>query len=534
MATFRPWASVLDRWAAFDFKPKFTSIVNPAEIPMWVPEDDQRRLRAYSMLDAYTKNKARIWMLEATTGSSTDLAVKDRREYGDPSLLVKTNLASLLGDDWEVTTEGALGELEEINQEEAASQQKFIEEWAEKEKFTLKILENEEQAIKFGDGVYALGFDEEKDRVRLNVYDPGFYFPQFDDRAAGSEDFPEEVWIAWEFEEDNAIGQEETFVRRLRWWIDEETETCWMEDAIWRLENAVADVPFSGNPYDVIIEQTDLEIDFIPVVHIPNTVALQEHFGESILSDVLQVIDDIQSVDTDLQAAAATTGSPPIAITGMGDDANTSYGPGTVLRTGDGNATLLDTSRSLDALVKLKDALLERLAVNSQTPESLLGRVKPNEVPSGIALTLSFTPHSGMIKRMRLVRDHKYRLLFKFVIRMSRVNGVYEGSEEEFVTKIQFGSFLPADAQEAMLVVTQLLEAKAISLETAVKYLVERGYPISDWVTEIDRITERDFEGAQQVLAITGNPELAAKRLGIDAADVLSFEDEEEPDLTEE
>jgi hypothetical protein len=487
-------------------------------------------------LEAYVRNKARIWLNTATSGaadiaspSTATTAADNRREYGDAALLVKTAMSSLLGDDWSIVTEGALGEMDDVPREAAAAQQKFIEEWADKEKFTLKIIENENQAIKFGDGVYVLGYDQEKGRVRLNVYDPGFYFPQFDDRAAGSEDFPEKIWIAWEFQEEHKItGKEETYVRRLQWSLEEEgfEGQCVYEDAIWTLEQAVDQIPFTGEPYEELVEPTDLEIDFIPVVHVPNTVALQEHFGESVLADVLQVVDDIQSTDTDMQAAAATTGTPPIAITGLGDDDQTSYGPGTVLRTGDGTATLIDTSRSLDALMKLKDALLERLAVNSRTPESLLGRVKPNEVPSGIALTLSFTPHAGMVKQMRLVRDYKYRLLFKFVLKLSAANNQYSG-EDFYETKIKFGSFLPADAQEAMTVVTQLYEAGVISLETSVKYLTDKGYPISDYISEIERIQSRDYDGAQQVMSITGNPELAAERLGIAASEVLSLEDED-------
>jgi len=531
VSMMRPLDILMDRWSSFDFKPKFTSIVSPAEPLQWIGAEDQRRLRAYSMLEAYVKNKARIW-LGATTSTEHD----DRREYGDAALIVKTALSSLLGDDWEIKTEGAQGEDAEVDQASATAQQKFIEQWADSEKFSLKMLEAEEQAIKFGDSVYALGWDPDKGRVRLRVYDPGFYFPVFDPRELQTDEFPNEVWVAWEFEEDNVAGHTETFVRRHEWYIDQTDDedrdappTCFYRDAIWTLEAAVNENnPFGNEPYDVVTDWTDLEVDFIPVIHIPNTIAGQEHFGESVLADVLQILDDISSTDTDTQAAAATTGSPPIAVTGMGENTQESYGPGTILRTGDGTATLLDTSRSLDALLKLKDGLLERLAVNSRTPESLLGRVKPNEVPSGIALTLSFTPHSGMIKNMRLVRDYKYRILFSFVIRMTQANGEYPGGDVIHQTNVKFGSFLPADAQEAMTVVTQLLEAGAISLETAVQYLVNKGYPISDYVTEIERITERDYEGAQAVLSITGNPELAAERLGIAPGDVLSFNEEDE------
>jgi hypothetical protein len=234
-----------------------------------------------------------------------------------------------------------------------------------------------------------------------------------------------------------------------------------------------------------------------------------------------------------MQAAAATTGTPPIAIQGA-DGTVANYGPGTVLHTGEGSATILDPSKSLDALIKLQEALLQRLAVNSRTPESLLGRVKPNEVPSGIALTLSFTPHSGMINKMRLVRDYKYRLLLKFVLRLAKANGVKDLPEEEFETRLRFGSYLPSDLQEAMTIITQLLEAKAISLETAVQFLLDKGYPIKDVTEEIKNITKRDVESAQVVMTITGNPEIAAKMLDIDPKDVAAFDDEEKAEHEDE
>jgi hypothetical protein len=531
--------TVLDRWANFDFKPVFHEMVAPVEIANWISNEDQRRLRAYSLLEAYVRNKSRIWLKSIFTSEKQGPDISNRREYGDANVLVETTLSSLLGDNWNIVTKGAIGEVKDIDKAGAEAQQQFVIEWADKEKFFLKVIESETQSIKFGDSVYVLGWDPKKGRVRCNVYDPCFYFPDFDAAEGGSEDFPEQVWIAWEYEEE-VNGKTETFVKRMAWWLvhpEDETQepTCWYQNAVWTLESAVDD--FSGQPVEWIQKDMDLEIDFIPIVHVPNTVSLQDHFGESVLAPVLQIVDDMQATDTDLQAAAATTGSPPIAITGMGgDQSQTSYGPGTVLRTGDGNATLIDTSTSLDALLKLSDALLQRFAVNSRTPESLLGRVRPNEVPSGIALTLSFTPHKGLIEKMRLVRDYKYRLLFKFLLRLSKQNnakGFPEG-EKEFETMLKFGSFLPADKQEAMTTATQLYEAKVISLQTAVKIVQDAGYPVEDWIKEIELIDERDIEFAQAVLTITGNPEAAAKILGIDPADVAAFDAEEERDHEDE
>lgn len=530
--------SLLDRWSNFDFKPKYNAYISPIVLPSWISDDETRRLRAYAMLDSYCKNKSRVWL---SAGSPVDASPDDeRREYGEAGLIVKTTLSSLTGDEWAVKVQGAIGQ----EDASAVEQQDLLESWMEQEQFGLKMIESETQSIKFGDSIYVVGWDESKQRPRLHVYDPSFYFPQFNLRSLsvdgngrlpitgerpkaivsspGNEEFPEEVYLAWEFEEETRPEHTESFVRKITWRLEpvanyttaygSADKNCLYSDEIFTVEAATKN--FEGEPYEVVTEPTYLNIDFIPVVHVPNTVSLQDHYGESVLADVLQVIDDIQSVDTDLQAAASTTGTPPIAISGFtGGEDNFSYGPGTVLKTGDGVATVIDTSKSLDALMKLKDALLERLAVNSRTPESLLGRVKPNEVPSGIALTLSFTPHSGMVKQMRLVRYHKYSLLFKFVMRMYKANGMFAGDIAD--THLSFGSFLPADRQEAMNIVSRLLETKAISLETAVEILSEAGYPIEDWVQEIERIEQRDYEGAQSVMSITGNPDLAATMLGI-------------------
>lgn len=529
--------TILDKWAYFDYKPSFLSVIPPTEIPSWIAEDDSRRLRAYAMIDAYVRNKSRIWL--RAMGGVVAEDEKDRREYGDPELLVETALSSLLGTGWSVTTENAIsGQDGAEPPAQAVAQQKWLEQWMKDERVFMKIIESETQSIKFGDSVFVLGWNPKKERVAINVHDPSFYFPEFDARDGGTEEFPKKVAICWEFEEERG-ERTEVFVRRIEWMLsgfeddteNSEGETCWYRDGIWALESAVDG--FRGSPLELLNEEagedgwTDLEIDFIPVVHMPNSISLQEHFGTSILANVFQLLDDIQSTDTDLQAAAATTGSPPIAVGGT-MVSGTTYGPGTLISTGDGTAQLLDTSGSLDALLKLKDALLERLAVNSRTPESLLGRVKPNEVPSGIALTLSFTPHSGMIEKMRLVRDYKYQMLFRFAMRLHEANGgKLDFKIGENASMIKFGSYLPSDMQEAMTIVMNLYSAKVISLETAVQILVDRGYPIENWLQEIKRIEMRDLETAQGIATLTGNLELGAARLGIAAKDVVGFEDQE-------
>jgi len=265
----------------------------------------------------------------------------------------------------------------------------------------------------------------------------------------------------------------------------------------------------------MIQEEKDLGIDFIPVVHLPNTVAEDEHYGTSSLAPILQIIDDVQACETDLQAASATTGSPPISVKGImtknEDGTITGYGPGQWIESENG-AELLDTSRSLDALLKYEEALLDRMSVNGRIPNTLLGRIDPSKVPSGIVLTLSFQPHSNMIRHMRLVRSDKYDMVFRFVLRYYMLND----PDIAFVQPhLAFGAYLPSDKQETSNIVWNLIANHAISLETGVALLVQAGYPIDDIQREVLRIMSQNFEGAKTVTEATGDMNAGRAMLGL-------------------
>jgi hypothetical protein len=560
---------VFDAWTPMSFKRQFGSRsatgagagFNP---PPWVGEEHHRRLLAYAVLRAYQDNAAREFML-----SSDRQDIDDRREYGEAALLVNTVLAALLGEDQAIIAEGAdeTGPSGEATAEAKAAQefQEWLEQWAKDERLPLKVIEGERRAIGLGDAVYTLGWSPAKGRPRLRVWDPMFYFPVLDD---GNEDeFPRKVHVAWEVPDpDLAPGKRK--IRRITWelgaiapanqpgliaglfrdpelfdgdvvaadgqivrqyqWNDGPSPvTCYLTDATWVIDlgnKSVDDLREGSATYaedeDGPINRRDLQIDFMPVVHVPNTVSIIEHFGRSVLSTVLQLLDDISNADTDLASASATTGHPVIALQGaqMQKDSlgrsTMTYRPGEVLESGDGKLDVLDTSRSLDALIKYLEFLLKRLSVNSRVAEALLGRVKASEVPSGVALALSFGPTEQLVKEMRLVRDEKYPLLLKFAHRLALAGG-QEGAPAEWVhTSLVMGSFLPQDRTSAVDEVTKLLAAKAISRETAIIMLVEAGFPVKDAQAEVAAIESRDFEGAEALLAATGDKALVYEYLG--------------------
>lgn len=554
---------IFDAWTPLSFKRSLGNKRVPSQgyqAPQWVG-DHARRIQAYRILQAIADNAGRHFL------GTDSQAVKDAlREYGDADLIVETVLAALIGDDQSIVVEGAEdfdpnaataagveGEAQGVEQqaattgsqstdaelqaraEAAAKLQDWLGDWADKERLPLKIIENERNAVKLGDGVYTLGWSAEKQRARLRVFDPGFYFPVLDD--GNEDDYPSKVHLAWELATDDLTRRT---VRRITWelvdlpdggtqtlpWNDgPTTKTCLFSDATWVLDMArgatVEDLSEGAATYNVVdgieLNRVDLEIDFVPVVHVPNTVAILNHYGRSTISAVAQALADLAAADTDLQASSATTGKPPLALSGASLDSNATltYKAGDVWQLGpDGKLTALDTSDQLRALMEYVVFLLERISVNGRVPAAVLGRVKPSEVPSGVALALSFGPLEQMVKQMRLVRFEKYQLLLKFAHRIALANGQEDVPKQWMPSVVRFGAHLPSDQATAVQQVKDLLEAKAISLETAVLILLESGFPIEDANEEVRRIEERDFEGANELLDATGSPESVQEYLG--------------------
>jgi hypothetical protein len=547
---------ITDAWTPAEYKFHGETDARLLGVPMWTALH-ARRLAAYRVYQDYVDNTARRWLsppdaLDQIAGRNPE----DHREYGDPSLIVKTILGAVLGNEQVINvagaelfdpTEGATNTPEVTT---AFNTQWYLREWGKRVRLGLKMIDVERDAITLGDGVYVVGWSNTQGKVWLKKYNPGFYFPVLDDED--DQEYPRKIHIAWEIPPDplDPDPPGTLKIRRITYELvdfkDEEPsvtypyapdkpsrQRCILSDGIWTVDSqnvtvedmTEARVKWLKNDDGEVKRKLDLGIDFIPVVHLPNTVAEEEHFGRSSLAEILQVLDDLAAADTDLQAASATTGTPVIAVSGATSrDTITSYGPGSVFETGDGNMTMLDTSRSLDALLKYVKDLLSRLATNSRVAEAALGRVNAAQVPSGIALALSFSPMEQMVREMRQVRDEKYPLLLKFVLRIAMVAGDIPVMAPTPEATIAFGSFLPTDRSTIVNEVTSLLTSSAISTRTAVLMLMNAGLPIDDAAHEVARIERLMTQKAMQLAQATGSYTEAARFLGIDptAADITN------------
>lgn len=535
---------VIDAWSWLNYKPVMADAGRPGNRAFpelartWVPPHELRRLAAYKVLASYDNNQA--GQLAAAGG---DTAALERRELGDAANLVDTALGYLLGSEQKVTVEGAEHADDETptpGAVEAASVQERLRAWADKELLSFRVQQAERAAVLLGDSVMVLAWNPEKRRPTLRVYDPGFFFPQWDDE---DDDFPSRVHLAWELPADDEAGLKAR-VRRVTYElgpISEDGEdvdgrtsrqypwepgrpsnvTCYLTDAEWLLEDLkngetldrlpMDKAAFRVRPDGTELNRLDLMIDFVPVIHITNTIPDGgEHYGRSAIARVLQALDELAATDSDSSAASATTGTPIIGLAGARLPVNRVTGKpeqlkveaGAVWQLGDsGRMDALDTSPQLAELRARVEHLLDRIASNSGVTAAGLGTLDASEVPSGYALKLALGPLDALVGTMRLAREHKYRLLFKFVQRLFQA-GRAEGwpAGESFPARLSWASHTPTDRAAVLEEVVQAYGAGVLSLETAVAMLMDAGYPIKDASQEVARIRARaEQEAATRV-----------------------------------
>jgi hypothetical protein len=281
---------------------------------------------------------------------------------------------------------------------------------------------------------------------------------------------------------------------------------------------SLARARFRTNADGELLHRLDLQLDFVPVVHVPNTINGADHFGQSSLLSAAQLLDDLAAADTDSQRASATTGSPIIGLSGArlpvdrrtGNPLPVQVEPGMVWPLGDsGQLSTVDTSAQLAELRSYVEALRDRLSVVTRLPGSVLGTVRPSEVPSGYALQLSFGPLDAMVRSMRLAREAKYPLLLKMVQRLYQLGGILPPGENPRAT-IAFGAYLPTDLSAALDLVARGVQAGVLSLETGVRLLIDAGFPIEEAGLEVERIraaAERSAHAQQRDTKDGAEPE---------------------------
>ncbi|MFJ9240999.1 hypothetical protein ACIRJ3_39180 [Streptomyces anulatus] len=571
---------LVDAWGWLNFKPVYADPhlgtpsrrAFPGAHATWVPDEDTRRLAAYTVLAAYDGNQAGE-LAEIREGPQA----RERREFGDPATFVDAITADVLGDEQRIVVDGAETDEDDTSPEaaEASAVQEALLQWAEDEQLAMRMQQGERKAVSLGDAVYRLSWEPGKGRPTVRAMDPGLYFPILDDDGG---EFPARVHFCWELPEDPKRGLKDrlrrityelgpiapatvsgadrlgrpvrtyvgepdaplltpgdtldeagTILRHYPWNDEPSPYTCYLTDAVWLLEDLertsdVDDLPLDKAMYarradGEVLNGLDLMIDFVPVIHLPNTVpAAEEHWGRPSLARVLQIMDELAASDTDAARASATTGSPILSVSGLQDSrSDIEASPGMVFKLADGGRMdVLNTAPQLAQLLTTVESLRDRAAVNLRLPAVALGTQDPAQMPSGYALRLSLGPLDKLIAGMRLARRHKYMLMLKFVQRL-----FIAGQHPDWVGRtvqpatVVMGAYTPTDRAGVLEEVSTAYAANLISLETALRMLAEGGWPIEDIPAEIERIQSRAFAQAGELADATGDAEAVRDYLGL-------------------
>ncbi|MFD9721124.1 hypothetical protein [Streptomyces sp. NPDC059076] len=550
----------------------------------WVPAADERRLAAYKLLAAYDNNQAaELAEVRDGPSARERREFGDPAMFIDTivaHVMGREQSIVVPGAEQHPQPNGDPG----TGTPTAEQVQDLLREWAEEELLTMRMLQGERKAVSLGDGVYLLYWDPVKNRVRLKAYDPGFYFPvlpedgdgaDFPDRVHIAWELPEDPKrglkprvrrITYELDwirptTASGLDQAGRAVRapvmtvpaegeqplpalgagdqvddtgavwRQYVWNDRPVyRTCYLTDATWELGDLKGPVDvdslpmdkatFATSPEGEVLDHLDLMIDFIPVLHVPNTVPpAEEHWGQSSLAKPLQVFDELQGTDTDSSKASAITGSPIITLSGKNPGSGKRervVEPGMVWEVGEGGRMdALDTSTQLAELRNHRADLADQAANVARLPAVSLGTMDPSKVPSGYALELSLGPLDSMVSGMRLARAHKDALLLKFVQRL-----FIAGQHPDWAgitplpAKLVRGPYTPTDKAAVLEQVTAAKKEGLISLETGLRMLTDAGWPIEDADREIEQIESRQFEQARFLADALGNPDEVADFLG--------------------
>lgn len=550
----------------------------------WVPAADERRLAAYKVLAAYDSNQAaELAELRDGPEAREKREFGDPSMFVDTILahvLGREQHITVPG----AENAGTPSSSPEGQAVMAERVQKLLRDWATDELLPMRVQQTERKAVLLGDGVYRLAWDPAKHRVTVRAVDPGFYFPVLEEDddgeyptrvhfawelaedtrrglkarirrityelapigaptspSIGSDGRPVRVPATVEGPEgepipvvgpgDNVDPDTGTITRLYPWNDTPSPVTCYLTDATWNLDDLKGDydvdsLPMAKASYAVrsdgeVLDRLDLLIDFLPVIHVPNTVPdAEEHWGQSSLAKVLQVFDELAGSDTDSARASATTGLPMLAVSGVTDARQEmTVGPGAMFKLGDtGKLTAVDTSPALRELREHVHDLADRAATVARLPAVALGTLDPTKAPSGYALEVSLGPLDSLIGSMRLARDHKYALLLKMVQRL-HLAGQHPDWAGVTVqpAKLVFGPYKPTDKAGVLEQVTLGVEKGVLSKETAIRMLIEAGFPIADVEEELKQIDARSFEAARALADALGNVDEVAAFLGREA-----------------
>lgn len=448
------------------------------------------------------------------------------------------------------------------------ARQKWLREWGDPSQadFLGRVVEAEnEYIVPLGDGVYTLGWNAHSKRVDIDVLEPDVYFPDLagDD---GINDFPSVVHLCWpetRYERNTegrlaAVDYVERITYELipidpddpdhdpsldyshlpRYPVGERgpTHLCFMSHGVWKAEDfdSVYETPTEPPARWVSIpdptqdfgfveaNRVSIGYDFIPVVHVANTLSRSAHFGRSPLTRVAQLADELAKADTGRALAAAWAADPLTVFKGLQpgqydtDKKLVIRPPAGFAAESDGGIETVDMAAQLDGLGRYVDSLIDRFSTNLAVPKGLIGRIEAAEIPSGVALALLFTALDQLVMQSHMAREPKYPLVLKMKQRIALHWGDPHMLEDPTIYPafIEWGPYMPTDLTALANVIKMLRDAKAVSASACITALQAAGFITGDHAVELAALMEENADLIEAYADSLG-PKFAARIAGV-------------------
>ena len=470
-----------------DLNKPFTSIE-------WIPNNSIRRIKAYEILGAYWNNISRDYRQPPEDNSTSDN--DEIAEFGDAEWINSTIKNKILGDEVKIFVDSTrltnnISILTNIIEDKdnglentkpyeeqlqilkalnavAPAREIYLRDWWTDNNVYIEIDKNESKLGVIGDAVYQVYWDDINKKPMLKTIDAGFCFPEsFEDGtgisyATGSEDISERMTIAWEMvnpdtQDSRLLLHREVYELKFNGTCKKQVVEFYVSNDINLNTVEITEDTFFGG--DLVYK--DLGIDFLPFTWFANVaIEGEEPFGISNLHFIISLLDNIMNSYTDLDYNSNYLGGAVVFANGMkasrnADGSINTIGiqPRALNFVGDGNVTLMDTSRMQDALVKTIDTLTEKLLSLLSIPSIMTNTGKENSgvAPSGYALTVLMQPLMDKIKPMRAVRKQGYSDVLEKIQKLYRKFGnSYEKElfkDKLIFTSLRFGNLLPGDVK---------------------------------------------------------------------------------------
>lgn len=433
------------------------------------------------------------------------------------------------------------------------NRQDELRQWAADVKLTAVITENEiDNIVPLGSGIYEMGFDASNRRPNIEIIPPEYYFPDLDADGLIPE-FPDRVIVCFPIDDGDRIrrtvyelvpiagGSEDlgdgTAVPSPRTSLlyhqdgEEFSRVCLKTVAIFDaagFKDVYADEG-NGTPefqtavVDGVVEVMNrfpIAADYIPLVHMPNSLSKKTHFGRSSIARNGQLFDEIAATDGDESLASRWAGQPPVGVSGMAPGSEElDLTPGKGVRLGEnGSISTVPMAENLAQIGERITRLQKRLSAVSSIPDAVRGTADVGSVASGRLLSLSFVAFEQKVKRARMARE-KYSLILKFAQRIAIQNGVFE-DPTVYDAEIVFGPYMPSDLAELADILTVLIAADLVSQETGLRMLQDAGVPSENVDAELAAIRAIMVKHADLLTAALEDPKYAADFLGRDDYEV--------------